>query len=264
MWIIFKNEMGRTRKGLLIWGAVVGIVAFFGMLEYPFLSQYLDILEEALSALPKLGQLVFGVFHADLMSPVGYYVVMYYWTGLIVFTHAIYTGASIVLKESRDKTAEFLFTKPYKRSVIVWAKILAGLTNILIIGLVTIIMSFVAMLPITTEPSALWQILASGAGMLFTQALLMSLGFLCGAVFSTYGAAARGAAAVLLASYCIMFFIQYMEIETLNFLSPLTYFGVADVVAHGLSRVYTALCVLVIAVCLYLTQRLFSRKAFML
>jgi len=260
MGTIFKNEVRRTRKGLLTWGIVVGIIAFFGMLEYPFLSQYLDLLEEALNTMPKLGQLVFGVFHAELTDPLGYYVVMYYWTGLIVFTHAVYTGASIISKESRDKTAEFLFTKPYKRNVIVWAKTFAALVNILVIGIVTIVMSLIAMLPITTEASVLMRIFISGVGMLLTQVILMSLGLLCSAVFGTYRSGARAAVIVLLLCYCLMFFVQYVEMPSLNFISPLTCFGVSDVVADGLNLLYIALTALVIAVCLYFTQKFYSGK----
>ena len=93
MKIIFLKELKRTRMGLLIWSIMVGLVAFMGILEYPVLGQNLDLLEEALDMIPKVGQLVFGVYNVNLTEPIGYYVVMYYWTGLIIFVHAIYTGA---------------------------------------------------------------------------------------------------------------------------------------------------------------------------
>lgn len=257
---IFRKELTRTRTGLVIWSVVAGIVALFGMLEYPFISQYLNVLEDALASIPKIGQLVFGVYNADFYTPIGFYIVMYYWTGLIVFTHAIYTGASIISKESRDKTAEYLFTKPYKRNTIVWAKILTGLVNILVVGIVTIIMSLIAMLPITREPSVYGHILVASVGMLFTQCVLMSLGLLCSAIFKTYKSGASGAIIVLIASYCLMFFVQYADMPPLNFLSPLTYFPVAGVVKSSLNIIYILLAVVVVAVCVIFTQRLYSKK----
>lgn len=257
---IFMKELKRTRTGLIIWSLIVGLVAFLGIMEYPVLGPRMDLIEQALAAIPKIGQLVFGVYNVNLNNPIGYYIVMYYWTGLIVFTHAIYTGASIISKESRDKTAEYLFTKPYKRGTIVWAKILAGLMNILVVGVGTLIMSLLGMLPVTTDLALYSQILVSGFGMLFTQCVLMSLGLLCSAVFKTYKSGSRGAIMVLLASYSLMFIVQYVDMPSLNFLSPLTYFGVSDVVVNGLGIPYILLTVSVIAVCVYLTQRVYAKK----
>jgi ABC-2 type transport system permease protein len=260
MGTIIKKEIQRTRFGLMIWSIVVGILAIFAMMEYPVISQQLDILDKAMAAIPKIGQLIFGVYNADLHSHIGYHIVMYYWIGLIVFTHAIYTGASIISKESRDKTAEYLFTKPFKRSAIVWAKIFAGFVNILIIGLAATVMSLMGMLIITDDPVVYMQVFLSGVGMFFTQCVLMSFGLLCSAIFKTYKSGTKGAVAVLIASYCLMFFVQYFEIAAFNFLSPLTYFGVANVVANGLSVLYVTLSALVIIACLYLTQKFFNKK----
>ncbi|MCL2339375.1 MAG: ABC transporter permease, partial [Actinomycetia bacterium] len=140
MGTILKQELRRTRFSMILWSAIAGLIIFFGMLEYPALAQItgaagLGAMQDAIAAIPVAGQLVFGVYNVNLGDPIGYYIVMYYWVGLIVFTHAMYTGASMVAKETRDKTAEFLFTKPYPRQTIVGAKILAALVNLLVVGL---------------------------------------------------------------------------------------------------------------------------------
>ncbi|MCL1982670.1 MAG: ABC transporter permease [Clostridiales bacterium] len=260
MGTILKKELLRTRFGLVIWGIVVGILAIFALMEYPIVSQQLDTLEKAMAAIPKIGQLIFGVYNADLHSYIGYHVVMYYWIGLIVFTHAIYTGASVISKESRDKTAEYLFTKPIKRSAIVWAKIFAGFINVLLIATAATAMSLVGMMVIANDPAIYVQVLISGVGMLLTQCVLMSFGLLCSAISKSYGSATKRAITVLIASYCLMFLVQYFEVPSLNFLSPLAYFGVADVVANGPNLMYVLLSAAVIAACLYLTQKLYAAK----
>ncbi|MCL2827086.1 MAG: ABC transporter permease, partial [Eggerthellaceae bacterium] len=252
------------RKGLIIWSAVVAAIVLFGILEYPAIGQYTSLVEQALAAIPRIGQIAFGVYNANLSDPVGYYVVMYYWTGLVVFTHAIYTGASIIAKESRDKTAEFLFTKPYKRATVVWAKMLAGLTNIAVVFAAAIVFSLVAMLPVTSDGAVYAQIAVSGIGMLLTQCVLMLLGLLCSALFKTYRHSLWAAIAVLVLSYALLFTVEYLEAPVLDFLSPLAYFGVADVVAHGLSPLYLGIAVVLAALCLALTQRLYARKTVVL
>jgi len=257
---IFCKEFRRTRIGLLIWSAVIALITFFSISEYPVVSQNIDRVEEALQLIPKIGQLICGVYDIDLTVPIGYFAVMYYWIGLIVFTHAIYIGASMIAKESRDNTVEYLFTKPYTRGIIVWAKILAGFLNIFVVGAITIAMNLLAMLPVTSDPTVYGQVFVSGIGMLFTQCILMLLGFLCSAFFKNYRSGVMGAATVLIGSYCLMFFVQNIDMPSLNFLSPLTFFAISEVIRNGLNILYVLISVVEIGVCIFFTQRLYSKK----
>ena len=257
---IFIKELKRTRIGLVIWSIIVGLVAFMGIMEYPVLGQNLHLIEEALGLIPKIGQLIFGVHNVNFNDPVGYYIVMYYWTGLIIFVHAIYTGASIISKESRDKTAEYLFTKPYLKSTIVAAKMFAAFVNILVVGLTATILSLLAMIPITSESAVYSQVFAACVGMLITQGVLVMLGLLCSALLKGYKAGVFFAVGVLLLSYCLMFFVQYIDAPQLSFLSPLTFFSVSEVVKSGLGILYVLLSAVIIALCVFFTQRLYAKK----
>jgi len=265
MGTIFIKELRRTRFSLIIWSAVAGLIIFFGILEYPALQQImgpmgLGAMESAIKAIPAAGQLVFGIYNVNLNDPIGYYIVMYYWAGLIVFTHAMYTGASIVSKESRDKTAEYLFTKPYKRGTIIWSKIQAAFVNIFVVGLTALALSLLSMLPITRDPGVYAHILATGAGMFFTQCVLMTLGLLCSAVFKTYRSGVFAAMALLIICYCLMFFVQYDASSSLYFLSPMAYFEISYVAVNGINAWYVLLAALVAAVCICLSQILYRRK----
>jgi ABC-2 type transport system permease protein len=185
---------------------------------------------------------------------------MYYWTGLIVFVHAIYTGASIISKEKRDKTAEYLFTKPYAMSAIVTVKILAALAGIMIVGLMTTVMSVLATIPITSEGAVYGRILTACAGMFFTQCVLTMLGFLFGALSKSHRAGVFSAVGALLLSYCLMFFVQYIDAPHLNFLSPLAFFSVSEVVKDGIGLSYVTLSAAIIALCAFFTYRLYEKK----
>ena len=257
---IFKKELKRTRISIIIWSFLVGLVVFFGIMEYPAVGQNPELVQQALSLIPKIGRLVFGVYNINLTEPIGYYVALYYWTGLFVFTHAIYMGAAIISKESRDKTAEYLFTKPYPKSTIVWAKIFAATVSILVVWLVTTTMSLFAITLITSEGAVYGQVFVSCVGMLITQGVLMMLGFLCSALFSGYKAGVTSSTGVLLLSYILMFFVQYIDTPGLSFLSPLTFFSVSEVIKSGLQLPYVLLSAVIIALCIYFTQRLYAKK----
>ena len=57
--------------------------------------------------------------------------------------HAAMLGATIIAKEERDKTAEFLFVKPVSRSKIISFKLLVALVNIVILTIVAAISLFI-------------------------------------------------------------------------------------------------------------------------
>ncbi len=257
---IWEAEFRRSRRGLLIWSAVVGLVAFLGILEYPVVGQYSAYVEKALVLIPKLGQLVFGVYNVSLQEPAGYYIVMYYWTGLIVFVHAVVTGASIVAKETRDHTAEYLFTMPCSRGAVIWAKTLAGVAGLGVVAVVTIGMSVLGMLPVSRDPALHGRILLSGVGLFLAQCVLFSLGLLCSALAKSYRTGMLSAVAALLLCYCGLFFVQYVERPDLFFLSPLAYFDVSGVMESGLRPAAVALALGVSALCFFCTQRLYAHK----
>lgn len=260
MKVIFFKELKRTRTSMIIWGLFVGLIAYMGILEYPVIGQYTAVIGDTLALIPPIAQMLFGVYNINIAQPIGYYIVMYYWAGLLVFTHAIYMGASIVAKEKRDKTAEFLFTKPEKRRTIVVAKLLAGLVNIAVVGLVAIAMSLIAMQPITTDSAVSAQILLSGVGMFATQCVLLAVGFWVSSLFKTYKSGMFASVAFLILSYCLLFFVQSVGLSSLNFVSPLAYFNVSEVVAGGINVFYVLLSIAVIAVCVYFGVRIYGKK----
>ena len=248
------------RSGLIIWCFAAACLAGMGMMEYPVIAPNVDLVGKSLSLIPKLGQIVFGVYGPSLNNPLGYFSVMAYWAGLIIYTHAMYTGASVVAKENRDRTAEYLFTMPCRRKEIIWSKILAALFNILVMGIVNIIINVLSMTMITKEPAVYGSILAACAGMFFIQCAVAALGLLCSALFRTYRAGVLTAAAVLVISYCLMFTVQYLDSPSLNFISPLAFFGPWDVAVNGMNPAYALLTAAVVAVCLFLTQILYTGR----
>ena len=260
---IFLKELKRSRRNLILWCAVIGATALFGILEYPIMADYGDMIAPVLDAMPKLIQIIFGVYGADLTTAMGYYVVMYFWFGLIVFTHAAYLGASIISKEQRDKTAEYIFTMPYKRDTIVTAKIMVAVVNVLVVAIVTGLISALVMAALGVGSGGLISVLISIIGMFVTQLVFVAVGFLCSADFIKYKFAALSSIAVLIVAYIVSFAIEYIgTADYLSFLSPLRYFDVQRVISNGISPLYLLVSAVVILLSLYFTLTLYRKKDF--
>ncbi len=124
--IVFIKELKRNRKNFGIW---TGIVLAFTMLIlsiYPSFSDMGKDLVNLMAKLPKEYARAFGMDEATWNSIIGFYSTYFgiYITLLIgIFTAS--TGATILGKEERDGTAEFLLTRPVSRSCIFYSKMAA-------------------------------------------------------------------------------------------------------------------------------------------
>ncbi len=247
---IFFKEMRLMRRGLIIWCALIGLTAVFGILEYPFVNQYLDMVTPALVAIPPLAQVLFGIYRVDFTTPLGYYLCMYYWCGLLAFAHAMFTGVGVVSRDLRDKTAEFLYTTPQTRGRILRAKALAAAMAVFIVWAVCTAFSVLSMLPVDASAATLRGIALASVGMLLTQWVLAAIGLLCAALAKTYSRGMGLAAIVLIAAYLVGAYVEIEGMHALNFLSPIRYVPSGSVALHGPNPLYVGLSALVVALCL--------------
>ncbi len=259
---IFWKELKLTRKGLSAWVAIMLVTAAFGAMEYPMVSENIEIILQGIGAMPEIVIIMFGVpMDMPVDSPLWYYVTMYFWYALIAFTHAAFVGAIIIAKEERDKTAEYIFTKPYKRSTIITAKILVGVVNVFIMTLATWLFNVIALAPLIGGHSLMGVIAITTLGMFLTQLVFLAIGLFCSALFKKHRIALISAILVVLASYFIAVIIEYGgNIDYLNFLSPFRYFHAQAVINDGISLLYLLIAAVIASVSIYFTYTLYNKR----
>ena len=258
---IFWKDLKLTRKGLYAWLATMLLTASMGVAEYPMMSQNMDMLMPTFEMLPKIVRIMFGVEGLTFQQPLDYYITMYFWYSLIIFTHAAYVGATIIAKEERDKTAEFLFAKPHKRSEIISAKIMVGVFHVLSMAFFVWLFTVVILLPLFDGESILGIISITMVGMFLTQLVFLGLGLLCTAFFRKYKTGLNAAMLIVLASFAIAVILEYLgNVDYLNFLSPFRYFTVRAVISEGISLLYILIAAVIMAVSIYLTYGFYNKR----
>src|SRR4051812_31654677 len=138
---IFLKELKSYRKSLIFWSIGVFIMVASGMAKYEAYSSSGQSINDLIADLPKSLRAVMGFGVVDLSKISGYYSLLYIYLLLMATIHAVMLGASIIAKEERDKTAEFLFVKPVSRNTIIAAKLSAAFVNIVIFNLITLVSS---------------------------------------------------------------------------------------------------------------------------
>ena len=131
---LYLKELKRNRKNALIWGSIVLGFTLMILSIYPSFAEMGEQMALLMSKMPQEMARAFGIDDETWSSIIGFYATYYgiYITLLMgIFTSS--TGATILGKEERDGTAEFLLTRPISRASIVDSKYAALLTLLLLI-----------------------------------------------------------------------------------------------------------------------------------
>lgn len=265
---IFLKELKLSRKSLLIWSLVIIITIIYGIVEYPMVSQNADMIVESMEMLPRIVVIMFGLEGIGLQTSIDYHLTIFYWLSLIVYFHAITTGVIVLGIDERDKTFEFLYTKPYKRADIITAKIGSGIVNIVILTLVTWLGSIFTVYFIDgTVESYINGKLVFGAvtetiiGMIIAQFVLYSVGLLLAGIIKSQKKALRLGYLFMMFSYVLSIVIQYSgNIDFLRILSPLSYFEGLSVVNHGIEMIFVIISVILVIGLIFVSIRKSEKK----
>lgn len=241
---IFLKELKSHRKSLIFWSIGVFLMVVSGMAKYAAYSSSGQSINDLVKDLPKSLRAILGFSAVDLSKISGYYSILFIYLLLMATIHAAMLGATIIAKEERDKTSEFLFVKPVSRSTVITAKLLAAFTNIVIFNLVT----FLSLVVVIGKYNSHGEDVNSGitltmAGMFLLQLLFMAIGSALAAVKKKPKTAASLATGVLLLTYIVSVAIDVNEkMEGLKYFTPFKYFEATKLMTNGtLEPVYIVL-----------------------
>lgn len=144
-WNLYRKELKRNRKNLIIWSAIV--IGFTLMVTsiFPFMQDMGEDMAALMEKMPAELSKAMGMDAETWSSILGFYSTYYgIYIIVLVSIYTTSTGATIVSKEEKDQTSEFLMTKPISRLDIFKTKMLALFTLSMIIYLVQAIVAFIS------------------------------------------------------------------------------------------------------------------------
>lgn len=260
---IFLKELKLHRKSLIYWSIGVFLMVVSGMAKYSAYSSSGQSINGLVADLPKSLRAVLGFGAMDLSKISGYYGVLFIYLLLMATIHASMLGATIIAKEERDKTSEFLFVKPVSRSTIITAKLLAAFTNIVVYNLVT----FVSLILLIGKYNSAGEdvngdIALTMVGMFILQVMFMVIGSALAAVKKKPKTAASLATGILLLTYMLSIVIDLNEnMEGLKYFTPFKYFETKNIMyGGGLDGIFVVISVVLIAALSTVTYVFYKKR----
>ena len=236
---IVKHELRQGKTTLLIWTAAIAFLLMICIFIFPEIQGDMDTMGALFGSMGSFTA-AFGMDRLNFGTLIGFYAVECgNILGLGGAFFASLTGVSILSKEEKDKTAEFLLTHPVSRVRVVTEKLAALLIQITAMNLMILALSLVSMRLI--GESIPWKEVMLMHGAYFLLQLELA-----GVCFGISAFLRRGSVGVGIGLAAMMYFLNLIanmtdHAKVLKYITPFGYCEGADLIAEGrLDPGYTA------------------------
>ena len=258
---IILSEWKRSWKSLLVWSGAFALLIAGGMGKYAAgVGSPDQSIEQLMDAFPESMQRLFGVGYFDLNSPVGYYAVLYMYLTLFLAIHAVFSGINSVGKEERDRTAEFLMTRPVSRSYILICKIFSSFIQVIVLFLVTVVVSLLALSQYSNQLD-LNQLTLLFSGIFGVQLVFMCFGIFISSINGHYKVSSLTAACCVLTMFVFSVLANLFEnTEFLRYFSFFGYFESRILISPDYPEIYVILAAILSCVMIYVSFRIYNKR----
>lgn len=140
---MYIHELKSMLKTTVIWVCGMIAIAAFYISMYPSIFHDAKDFQNLMNGYPPAVRAMLGISIEGVASVLGFYSMVITFVVLCGAIQAMNMGVSILSKESRERTADFLLVKPVSRTAIVSEKLLAALTMLLATDVVYFFVSFI-------------------------------------------------------------------------------------------------------------------------
>lgn len=248
---IFFHELKAYRKSTFVWTvSLVAILVLF-MSLFPSFSKDIDEVNKLLEGFPEPVRKAIGLEIGSLGTILGYYSYCFLYLTLCGAIQAMNLGTSIISKEVREKTADFLLTKPITRGQIITAKILSALTSLLVTNVIFLIASNVTANVVKTRAYDSKAFLMISITLFFVQLIFLAIGLVTSVIVPKIKSVLTVSLGTVFAFFLIGMLASTGEDEVKRYLSPFKYFDHRYIIEHSsyeLSFVIVGIGIVVISI----------------
>ncbi|MGV8146259.1 MAG: ABC transporter permease subunit [Alkaliphilus sp.] len=268
MFNIFLHEFRRNRLSLILWSvSMISLLALM-MAIFPAIAEDREGLITTMKALmPEQLMEAFGLTRIDITSVLGFYTMDPYLTVVLFGSiYAFMLGAGILLKEGKDKTIEFLLSKPIKRHEIITSKLLVFFSNITIFN-ISIGISLVILFEIFADGDYAFDVfIFLLLGPLFVHILFGVLGFLFVALKKKHTSVLAPGLGLIMVTFFFNTISNAAErFEFLKYVSPFEYVDPTDILIYEkLNANYMILIIILVAISIGGTYYFYQKKDILL
>ncbi|MDP4145156.1 MAG: ABC transporter permease subunit [Bacillota bacterium] len=231
---IYLHELRSLRKSTMIWTVALIALAAMYLSIYPSMAKDAEDFKKLLGGYPAPVRAALGINLDYITSILGFYSMIFSFITLCGAIQAMNLGVSILSKESRERTADFLLVKPVSRTTIVSAKLLAAFTMILVTNIIFYAFSSILANTVKTADFSSKLFFMINLTLFFIQLIFLALGVVVSVFFNNLKSVLPISLGVVFGTYIIGALLAAgKNDDAARFLSPFRYFDITYIIKNS-------------------------------
>lgn len=230
---IFLHELKVYRKSTVIWTlSLVALVVLF-MSLFPSISKDVVDFKKLLEGYPEGIRKAFGIEIESIGSILGFYSYIFLYLMLCGAIQGMNLGTSIISKEVREKTADFLLTKPVTRTKILTAKLLAAIVSLIMTNVIFLLAASIMASRVKSADYNLKLFIMISLTLFFVQLMFLTLGFMISAIVPKIRSVLTVSLGTVFAFFIISMLVSISGDEAIRYFSPFRYFDTTYIIENS-------------------------------
>ncbi len=230
---MYLHELKSLRKSTIIWTCSMIALAVIYFSIYPSIANDAADIKKLLGGYPAPLRAALGITLDNIASVLGFYSMVFSFITLCGAIQAMIFGTSVLSKEGRERTADFLLVKPVSRMAVVSAKLSAAFTMILATDLVYYAaVSFTASVVKATDYSIKLFFMIN-LTLFFIQLIFLAIGLVVSVFFTKLKSVLPISLGVVFGFYIVGALIATGDSDAARFISPFKYFDITYIMTNA-------------------------------
>lgn len=257
---IIKRELISQRKSIIIWSISIFLFVLMSMSKFsafynnPDMIEFLEMYPQGLLDAMGLG--------ANLSTVVGYISVLALYIYMLLGVYSALLGGTIISKEERDKTAEYLYSLPVSRTKVIVSKLIVVIICSLFVNLVMGLSTIVSVLKYNPGSDFYQYMFLLLLAAFIIQMIFLSIGMLLAATIKEHKRAGYISLGIFFGTYMLSILLNMTDvISFMKILTPFAYFNPLKILnTNSLSIVYVLFSLLIVIISLTGTIMFYKKR----
>jgi ABC-2 type transport system permease protein len=230
---MYLHELKAYRNSTFIWTFTLVTIIILFLSFFPSFSKDADEFRKVLEGYPEAVRKAVGISIDSISTILGYYAYIFSYVLLCGSIQAMNLGTSILSKEVREKTADFLLTKPVTRTQIITSKLLAALTSLIITNIFYLVAASI-MANVVTDKTVDWKIfIMISITAFFVELMFLVLGMLVSVMVSKIKSVLPISLSTVFGFYILNMFGSVFGDQAISYITPFKYYDTAYIIKHA-------------------------------
>lgn len=259
---MYLHELRSLRKSTILWTCALVAIAALYLSLYPGVAKDAEDFKKLLGGYPPAVRAMLGINLDYITSMLGFYSFTFSFIALCGAIQGMNLGVSVLSRESRERTADFLLVKPVSRASIVTAKLLAAFTVLLATDLVFYAAASILANAVKTSDFSNKLFFMVNLTLLFLQLIFLALGVGISVLFQKLKSVLPLSLGVVFGLYIVgALVVTGTNDEAARYISPFKYFDTAYILQHSAYEAsYLITGAVIVAVAVIATYTIYMKK----